>query len=1012
MNFNDYPAELKNEEQKVLNQVISKMDGILEELDQQMKKYVQEAKNADIAVNPDLYFARILAEQGKRDTEENRKKYLKARDELYHTRLLLKFEDEVTSGVDEIKVGLHSCLHGGEHYVVSWKMPLCRHYILDRASTEYDSLVKGKFGRLYRTHYSLLVKNQVKLRFTHVVSAMNMFPGIYSDEDIRELKGKGFFSDAFLDEMINRFDPNKYDPDSAAKIVSDEFLQELLERRSTPEFKNIVFSIQKKQGEIIQAPYQKNMTVQGCAGSGKSMIMLHRLPILLYDHPDNFSTSNLYVITPSQMYIQLAENMRHQLEISDIDMGTIEDYYDYCISKYPGHKAREYGRINWGSKISEETENYVYSSKCVEDIIEFYDSILNKISVSLEKAYAILNINPADKKRDGNTYAQKISGRLLRIQDVLSKNGSVLEKYFTNIRDTVRAFYVLGTVLGNRESEILRDIAKQISWYENEIATAEKELTTLDPEKNAIAIQNRKNIIAVHQERIEELKRDRDLVGSDTEFFLSLLEVAEKIETVIAPFQNLKNEMTQNTPDVIYDVISKVGQLIGGYHMLAWELSRMHDKYEGYVSAISKSVESLKECVEKLQEIKAPYLGFEYYEKIRDERDLLSDSSSKAVMNAYEMVMGKIGIKRTENGNLRAIKCSPYIYLQTLYQYHGIPSGGKESLLAIDEAQGVAPVEIQLLKDINGGKVVFNMYGDIYQHIEGTKGVGSWDEFREIMDFDEYEMQENYRNASQITDYCNRKFGMNMVAINTPGKGVHEITSDAEFQSEMSSQLLGAQRAGLAAILVSNDAEARYLLDRFSYYESKLHDMTDEDFSLHHTRWNIINIDDAKGLEFSSVIALSGRMSRNQRYIAYTRALDDLYVYEGILDTTGFEKKTKKNKEDSESSDTKSSDVQDTMKSQPTKEFADAANETQKPKHAAEKSLKNHTDSEVKKFFEERGLEVIDKRNEGGRLWIIGEKTFIRDAVNEAISKFKISGKYAASKESMNRNGWCTKTDK
>ena len=69
--------------------------------------------------------------------------------------------------------------------------------------------------------------------------------------------------------------------------------------------------------------------------------------------------------------------------------------------------------------------------------------------------------------------------------------------------------------------------------------------------------------------------------------------------------------------------------------------------------------------------------------------------------------------------------------------------------------------------------------------------------------------------------------------------------------------------------------------------------MTNEDFSIHHTRWNIINIDDAKGLEFSSVIVLSGRMSRNQRYIAYTRALDDLYVYEGLIDVKNYEGKPK-----------------------------------------------------------------------------------------------------------------------
>lgn len=48
----------------------------------------------------------------------------------------------------------------------------------------------------------------------------------------------------------------------------------------------------------------------------------------------------------------------------------------------------------------------------------------------------------------------------------------------------------------------------------------------------------------------------------------------------------------------------------------------------------------------------------------------------------------------------------------------------------------------------------------------------------------------------------------------------------------------------------------------------------------YNTRWNIIHIDDAKRLEFSSVIVLLGRMSRNQQYTVYTRILDDLYIPE------------------------------------------------------------------------------------------------------------------------------------
>ncbi len=83
--------------------------------------------------------------------------------------------------------------------------------------------------------------------------------------------------------------------------------------------------------------------------------------------------------------------------------------------------------------------------------------------------------------------------------------------------------------------------------------------------------------------------------------------------------------------------------------------------------------------------------------------------------------------------------------------------------------------------------------------------------------------------------------------------------------------------------------------------------------------------------------------------------------------------------------------------------------QTSKSKHAVAKTLKDHSDSKVRKFFEERGLEVIDNRDEGGRLWVIGEKEVIRDDVAAVISEFKISGKYA---EIFGKKGWCTKTDK
>lgn len=119
MNFNDNPEELKKEEQAVLDELIQRMNMVIEKLECKMKNYIYEAKNADISINPDEYLSRVEAQKGIADTKKDRKKLLQARDELYDTRLLLQYENSQESGVDELKIGLHECGCAGESFIIS-----------------------------------------------------------------------------------------------------------------------------------------------------------------------------------------------------------------------------------------------------------------------------------------------------------------------------------------------------------------------------------------------------------------------------------------------------------------------------------------------------------------------------------------------------------------------------------------------------------------------------------------------------------------------------------------------------------------------------------------------------------------------------------------------------------------------------------------------------------------------------------------------------------------------------
>ena len=69
-------------------------------------------------------------------------------------------------------------------------------------------------------------------------------------------------------------------------------------------------------------------------------------------------------------------------------------------------------------------------------------------------------------------------------------------------------------------------------------------------------------------------------------------------------------------------------------------------------------------------------------------------------------------------------------------------------------------------------------------------------------------------------------------------------------------------------------------------------------------------------------------------------------------------------------------------------------------------------DSELKRFFENKGLKVIDNRHIGKHLWVMGEKDEIKKYIDEAGKEFSVSGAYGMNKDEGFKNGWYTKSKK
>ena len=70
------------------------------------------------------------------------------------------------------------------------------------------------------------------------------------------------------------------------KGTVDPFLMDILiKNRHIHKLTDIIKTIQSNQNSIIRQPLNSNLIVQGCAGSGKTMIMLHRLSYLKFNNP-------------------------------------------------------------------------------------------------------------------------------------------------------------------------------------------------------------------------------------------------------------------------------------------------------------------------------------------------------------------------------------------------------------------------------------------------------------------------------------------------------------------------------------------------------------------------------------------------------------------------------------------------------------------------------------------------------------------------------------------------------
>lgn len=272
-------------------------------------------------------------------------------------------------------------------------------------------------GELIRTYIGH--KNLVDGAFAYIEDWRNPIAQRYYNTNELEYKvGEEIFNtniirdyiieNSKLEEVLDKYIRTS---DDKANIISDAFLLKVLKsKRNVEDITDIISSIQVKQNEIIIQDKSTNIIVQGCAGSGKTMILFHRISRLIYNNRD-MDKSRIKIITPNDLFIKVMGNLSNQLELDEIEKLCIEDYMFDKLEDYGlGFDEDERENISY-MKIPDEMYKYIYSNDYLIDLEKEYkkyvdnlwSNILEKVTEDLIKD---LNIKFTRKDNPKEDYSE------------------------------------------------------------------------------------------------------------------------------------------------------------------------------------------------------------------------------------------------------------------------------------------------------------------------------------------------------------------------------------------------------------------------------------------------------------------------------------------------------------------------------------------------------------------------------------------------------------------------------
>ncbi len=907
---------------------------------ERLEKRDRDSENLEIVTGRNQLMRKNRKEGYKGENEAPA--YRKFRSEPYKVRL--DYADPNTGETKNIYIGLHRVEDGrsGKCHVLSWN---------DNFEQLREENANGAFSIV---NNNVTFKDECQFEYLLANRPRKIqCKGVEYELRMRREYQFGNWNEGVTYDTV-------YDSAENAEIT-DPFLRKVLEdKRRQKQVTNIVFSIQKEQHKIMYAPFEHNLMVQGCAGSGKTMILTHRISTLL-SRMTELDAENILILTPNELFSKSLDFLSVELEIAKVGKKAIDTFYREIVLQYlPEFPLAENVRDE-AEEYDVDTLKKAYQTEIFSRVLELEGKCIQRSQSEIETAFQqvdrALKQNKIRKAPTNGTFEQYLENArkiVVKLETSIEKQGNEIHELEKAIENDQKRVNESKKIAQDAEEEILSKMfealhnveerKKQCIQANDELESACKEQTLklkksfearnaksyIDSSGNVNLVdlalsgdadlmelarnyQNVQNeIVLLEAERrklnLNDVRGQFELEERILQRRKALLDLYEMIPQtsdalMITEESNLQQDLEQKQREIKQNqsCINACDSCIAIIHGTKGKNWPDLEQVEGYeiISDLTNEYQTVREIIRVqtgraenittlIEESQQTLIKWKEQQLSKEEREALKQLNEKLqsctaesiIRESMQRVCEMVGIHPDVECRIQLL-----FLLQLCYGYFQKKIQHKIKLLCVDEAQDVSMFEIQLLKKILGDKIYWNLYGDSMQVSTAYKGQPEkevlWEPLKKQLDGSLYHIDVNYRNAKQIVEYCNEKFGMNIASTGMDGDVDEDSWSGCWNRFIECLEDCKKQKDEYTAAIVVNSPS------KFGMYCNELRQggrkINDSDLSVgtvEDGKIALLDVKSAKGMEFRYVFVDDEEMTQNERYIAYTRAMEKLFVAE------------------------------------------------------------------------------------------------------------------------------------